>query len=85
MATEPLRVDGNLMPMTAQTPKELLRRLFDAINAKHFATLDSLCADDRLREALGRYLTGFPDVHSRLGWIISEGDMVAAWVEMEAK
>lgn len=69
--------------MSDESPRKLAERLFAAIDKKDQATIDSLCADERLHEALGRFLTAFPDVRFRPGWIISENDMVAAWVEME--
>src|SRR5437588_1839204 len=69
--------------MSDESPRELAERLFAAIDTKDQATIDSLCADERLREALGRFLTTFPDVRFRPGWIISDDDMVAAWVEIE--
>lgn len=69
--------------MPEQSPRELAERLFTAVDTKDRATIDSLCADARLREALGRFLTAFPDVRFRPGWIITEDDMVAAWVEID--
>jgi predicted ester cyclase len=69
--------------MSDERPRELAERLFAAIDTKDHATIESLCADQRLREALGRFLTTFPDLRFRPDWIISENDMVAAWVEIE--
>ncbi len=64
--------------------KDLAERLFAAIGAHDLKEIDEICADERLRTALHRFLRTFPDVEFRPAWVVAEGDMVAAWIDIEA-
>ena len=63
--------------------KVLADRLFAAMNSKDLESADRLCDNDRLREACHRFLGAFPDVRITPGWSITEGDMIATWIEIE--
>lgn len=53
------------------------------VNAHDIAALELYTDNPRVVASVTRTVTGFPDVRSRVEWVLAEGDMVTAWVHLE--
>lgn len=65
-------------------PKAVASAVFAAMEATDLDALGQLAADDRFLEAATRFATRFTDLRLTPRWLIAEGDLVAAWLDLEA-
>jgi predicted ester cyclase len=78
--------------VVAPDNKAVIRRVFDAMNTKDFSILDEVIAPsfvnhdmpapmpgpDGMKQMLGGFFAGFPDMHVNLDALVGDGDLVAS-------